>query len=174
MPPLLETERLLVRKATLGDVETLLRFLGDPETVRRFGSGEPWTRAEVERFVRSYPDGDPALVSAPGLALRKPALEPVGFGGVGYYAAAGNTPDLLFVLDRRHWGHGLATELARAAVAAAFGRPEIATIWATVHPANVASIRVLEKCGLTREGTIPERNRLRYRIGRQASPLSSP
>jgi hypothetical protein len=35
MPPLLETERLLVRKATLGDVETLLRFLGDPETVRR-------------------------------------------------------------------------------------------------------------------------------------------
>jgi [ribosomal protein S5]-alanine N-acetyltransferase len=168
-----ETERLVVRKATLADVESVLRFLSDAETVRLFGSGAPWSRAAVEQFVCSYPDGDPALASAPGLALLKPSLEPVGFGGVGYYVAPGNTADLLFVLDRAYWGQGLATELARAAVATAFGHPAITTIWATVHPANAASLRVLEKCGLTYERALPEHNRLLYRIERPASPLSA-
>lgn len=169
MTALFETERLLVRKATLADVDALLRFLGDPETVRLFGAGEPWTRSQVEQLVRGYPEGDPRLVSAAGLALLKPELVPVGFGGVGYYVAEGTTADLLFILDKVYWGRGLATELARAALTAAFGRPEVTTIFATVHPANAASIRVLENCRLARERFLPEHNRLLYRIERPTS-----
>jgi ribosomal-protein-alanine N-acetyltransferase len=139
---LFETERLVVRKTSLEDIDALLAILADPDTVRLFGSSRPWSRAEVERFVRSYPDSDSRLISAPGLALLKPDLEVVGFGGVVYYVAEGNTADLLFVVDRRHWGHGLATELARAALAAALAaalrHPEVAIVHATVHPANLA------------------------------------
>jgi RimJ/RimL family protein N-acetyltransferase len=42
----------------------------------------------------------------------------------------------------------------------------VTAISATVHPANVASIRVLEKCGLTRTAFLPASNRLLYRIER--------
>jgi hypothetical protein len=52
------------------------------------------------------------------------------------------------------------------AVATAFRHPAITTILATVHPANAASVQVLEKCGLTYERTVRERTRLLYRIER--------
>src|SRR5438094_5678818 len=106
-PVIVETERLAVRRAALDDTDALLAILGDPENVRHFGSGEPWTRAQVEQFIRSYSEGDPRLVATPGLVLRKPTLDVIGFGGVGYYVAEGNTADLLFILKRAYWGQGL-------------------------------------------------------------------
>jgi RimJ/RimL family protein N-acetyltransferase len=42
----------------------------------------------------------------------------------------------------------------------------VAIVYATVHPANLASIRVLEKCGLTHERHLPERNRLLVSLAR--------
>jgi RimJ/RimL family protein N-acetyltransferase len=167
MSVLFETERLVVRKATLlEDADALSAILGDPESVRHFGSGQPWTRAQVEQFVRSYPDGDPRLVATPGLVLLKPTLEVIGFGGVGYYVAEGNTADLFFILKRAQWGQGLATEVARAALAAAFAHPQVGTVFATVKPANTASVRVLEKCSLTLQKYLPEKDRLLYRVER--------
>lgn len=163
---LFEAERLAVRKATLGDVDALLAILGDPENVRHFGSGTPWSRAEVERLVRSCPDNDPHLVATPGVVLLKPTLAVIGFGGVGYYVADGNTADLFFILKRACWGQGLGTVLARAALAAAFAHPQVSTVFATVKPANAASVRVLEKCGLTLQQYLPEKDRLLYRLDR--------
>jgi RimJ/RimL family protein N-acetyltransferase len=163
---LFETPRLLVRRATVDDADALLAIFGDPENVRLYGTGQPWSRADAERFILSYPVGDDRLVASPGVALLKPCLEAVGFGGVGYYRAAGNTPDLLFAFRRAYRGRGLATELARAALAEAFTHPEIDHVLATVHPANTASVRVLEKCGMVLRGHVPDKNRLLYRLDR--------
>jgi ribosomal-protein-alanine N-acetyltransferase len=175
---LVETERLVLRRATLEDMEALLTIFADLETTRYFGSERPLDRREIEAFLGGYPKDDPYLISLPGLALIKPELRVVGFGGVGYYAAPDNTADLLFILKKEYWGKGLATELARASVAKAFERPEIEVIYATVKPANAAAIRVLERCGMTCEQYLPDRDRLLYRIGRSdmapLHPLQSP
>ncbi len=166
MTILLETPRLVVRQVTAGDADALLAIFGDPENVRFYGTGRPWSREEVERFVANYPAGDERLVSAPGLVLLRPMLTVVGFGGVGYYRQEGNTPDLFFIFDRAHWGRGLATELVQAAIAAAFRHPEVGTIYATVQPANRASMRVLEKIGMRPQGYLPEKDWVLYRIDR--------
>jgi len=128
----------------------------------------------VERFVASYPARDERLVCAPGIILLKPELEVVGFGGVGYYLWDGNTADLLFLLRKEHWGKGLATELARAAIQEAFRHPEVETIHATAKPVNAASIRVLEKSGMRLLGYRPEVDRLVYRIDRPNTPVLAP
>jgi RimJ/RimL family protein N-acetyltransferase len=62
--------------------------------------------------------------------------------------------DVGYLLDRRHWGNGYATEAARAIVEWAFSTPSIHRVWATCDTENVASARVLEKAGLQREGTL--------------------
>jgi len=46
-------------------------------------------------------------------------------------------------------GRGYATEAARALVQAALGLPGVTEVTAGVDPANPASVRVLEKAGLT-------------------------
>lgn len=166
MAVLFETQRLIVRQITDEDVEPLLAIFGDALAMRHYGSGQPWDRAAVERMLAGYPFTDARLISEPGLALAKSSHEVVGYGGVGYFLREGNTPDLMFILNRAHWGRGFATELAQGAITTAFSSPQIATIYATVKPENRPSLQVLEKCGLRFTQSLPERDRLLYSISR--------
>jgi RimJ/RimL family protein N-acetyltransferase len=50
------------------------------------------------------------------------------------------------------WGHGYATEASRLLLHFGFEVLHRATMWATADPENTASIRVLEKSGLTNRG----------------------
>jgi ribosomal-protein-alanine N-acetyltransferase len=65
-----------------------------------------------------------------------------------------HTADVGYLLDRRHWGYGYATEATRAIVDWAFSVPSIRRVWATCDTENLASARVLEKAGLELEGTL--------------------
>jgi RimJ/RimL family protein N-acetyltransferase len=51
-------------------------------------------------------------------------------------------------LRRSHWGRGLATEVALALMTHAFDTLGYSTVTARTMPANIASRRVMEKCGL--------------------------
>lgn len=62
--------------------------------------------------------------------------------------------DFGYVLNRRLWGQGLATEAARAIVELAARIDGVYRIWATCDIDNAASARVLEKSGLAREGIL--------------------
>jgi RimJ/RimL family protein N-acetyltransferase len=59
-----------------------------------------------------------------------------------------------FSLRRDRWGDGLATEAARLLLAFGFGPLGLHRIAATAHPDNTASLRVLEKVGMTYEGRL--------------------
>jgi ribosomal-protein-alanine N-acetyltransferase len=50
-----------------------------------------------------------------------------------------------FVVARNYWGHGYATEAARAALAYGFDILKLDRIIALAKPNNVASRRVMEK-----------------------------
>lgn len=163
---LFETKRLVVRRAGAADVDHLLTILSDPDNVRLYGSGQPFSRTEVVQLIASYPIDDPQLICQPGLVLLKPMLTVIGFGGVGYYLGEGKRAELLFVLAKAYWGKGFATELADAALVEAFRCSEVLTVYATVKPANPASIRVLEKCGMRAECYLPNVDRIQYRRDR--------
>ena len=56
-----------------------------------------------------------------------------------------------YLLDLRYWGRGYATEAARAVLDFGFRELDLHRVYATCRPANVASIRVMEKLGMRRE-----------------------
>lgn len=62
--------------------------------------------------------------------------------------------DFGYILCEDAWGQGYATEAASAAVGWALAQPEVFRVWATCHPENVASSRVLEKSGLRFEARL--------------------
>jgi RimJ/RimL family protein N-acetyltransferase len=57
-------------------------------------------------------------------------------------------PELAYLLARTHWGRGLASEAARAALDALFESQDPARIVALVRPEHAASRRVLAKLGM--------------------------
>ena len=57
-----------------------------------------------------------------------------------------------YLLGAKFTGNGYMTEAINLVLAAAFGRLRLHRIEANVQPTNTPSIRVLERCGFTREG----------------------
>jgi RimJ/RimL family protein N-acetyltransferase len=60
--------------------------------------------------------------------------------------------ELAWTLARRWWGHGYATEAARAALAYAFDVWRKERVISLIHPDNAASIRVAERIGERLQG----------------------
>jgi RimJ/RimL family protein N-acetyltransferase len=75
--------------------------------------------------------------------------------------------ELSYGFRRDRWGRGYATEAARACVRHGFEAMGLAKIVADVDPANLASMRVLEKCGFERTGEL-EDGRLFYELSATA------
>jgi RimJ/RimL family protein N-acetyltransferase len=61
-------------------------------------------------------------------------------------------------------GRGFATEVVRALVSRACSEPRVVRVIAHARPDNLGSIRVLERCGLSRVGPGGEPGTVQYAI----------
>jgi ribosomal-protein-alanine N-acetyltransferase len=146
------TERLWLRPPTLADADQIFARYGQDAAVSRYMSWTPHRSIEdtvtfLNRIISDNAEGrsfgflvfsrsSGQLLGSVGGAIEKHRMQ---FG---------------YCLARDAWGHGFATEAARAFVVAAFKIPELWRIQAFCDVENCASARVLEKIGLEREGTL--------------------
>jgi [ribosomal protein S5]-alanine N-acetyltransferase len=84
----------------------------------------------------------------------------VGTGRIEVRDAANASGDLGYGLREDAWGLGYGTQIARQLVDIGFSQLMLQRVWATVHPENAASIRVLEKAGLSYEGRLRDYRRV--------------
>ena len=72
------------------------------------------------------------------------------------YADAGGhaETELGWTLAQAHWGHGYATEAARAARDWGYAERGVGRLVSLIHPENRRSIRVAEKLGASKERSI--------------------
>jgi [ribosomal protein S5]-alanine N-acetyltransferase len=81
--------------------------------------------------------------------------EAIGWGGLQWtYVADLNEVEVAWAIKPERWGEGLATEMARAAIASAFGPLGLLELIAFTLPHNHASRRVMEKTGFVYEREI--------------------
>jgi RimJ/RimL family protein N-acetyltransferase len=152
----IETERLLLRLPRLDDVDDMLDFVGDDEVMRWIG-GEAGDRAaaveNVERWIARWElngVGQFAVLLG-GRAIGRVGLlvwdtrtwETSSYEQAGEHAQT----ELGWALTRRHWGHGYATEAARAAREWAHAERGVERVISLIAPDNVRSMRVAEKLG---------------------------
>ncbi len=72
------------------------------------------------------------------------------------YAPEHARAELGYVLSRKHWGKSLMPEAVRAVMVFGFEKLSLKRIQARCIAENVASARVMEKAGMTFEGTLRE------------------
>lgn len=68
----------------------------------------------------------------------------------------GKNPEIGYGIDDEYQGKGYATEAVKLAVAWAFRHTGVAAVEAETDPDNIASQKVLAKCGFNPTGTIGE------------------
>jgi RimJ/RimL family protein N-acetyltransferase len=152
-PERLETERLILRRPTARDTETIFdRYASDPVVTRYLGWPRHQSVEQTRAFLASsdsqwetWPAGpyliewreSGALIGGTGLAFETP-----------HRAATG------YVLARDAWGNGFATE-ALSAIVRLCERLGPLRVYASCHHEHIASQRVLEKCSFVREPTPP-------------------
>jgi RimJ/RimL family protein N-acetyltransferase len=154
---LLQTPRLTIRQFTAADEDNLLELNSDPEVMRYINGGQPSDRAFIRDQV--LPFSIAAYGRHPGFGTW--AAEDIGTGEfLGWFHLRplnGDGPmDLGYRLRRAVWGQGLATEGSRALIASGFAARDLDRIVAHTMTINLASRRVMEKCGMTHTRTYHE------------------
>jgi ribosomal-protein-alanine N-acetyltransferase len=150
----IETPRLRIRDLRPDDADALHRIYGDPEAMRYVGRrGSARTRAQTGDYVTDFI----AERRRHGFGLWCAALresgEMIGLCGLTPLEGAGPDVELVYLLERSHWGHGYATEMARACLEAGFRSFGLERIIALAYPMNGASIQVMRKAGMRAAGT---------------------
>jgi ribosomal-protein-alanine N-acetyltransferase len=151
LPKVIETERLRLRPITLEDVEDVLAFATNPEWARYLPVPQPYSRKDAEEFVARQILTD--REQNPSWVL---VFNGVAIGGINLRLDSDNNAcEVGYSVAREHWGKGLATEAARAVIDAAFqSLSDLNKVRAMADLRNVASQRVMEKIGMTREGIL--------------------
>ncbi len=145
----LETERLVLRRVTLGDAGLMLAIWNDPAFVRHVGDRGIRTVADAQAALK---DGAFKLYEDYGfgpyvISLKKNGSQ-VGICGL-FRRENLEDPDIGFAVLPDFCGIGFASEAAEAVVAHARDDLGIKCLTAIVSPENSASIGLIKKIGLT-------------------------
>src|SRR5262245_13153351 len=156
-PLRIETARLVLTPPIAADADAIFaRYSSDPEVTRYLGWPQHHSVVETNAFLtfsaaewNRWPAG-PYLIRA----RRDGRL----LGGTGLAFERANQAMTGYVLAKDAWGQGYATEALRAMVdvARAVG---VTRLYALCHPQHQPSMRVLEKCGFTRDSKFDSRDR---------------
>ena len=150
----LETERLSLRRLTPDDAPFMLELVTDPSWIEFIGDRGLKTVEDarayiVDRYVAGY--------ERHGFGFYRVALrdsdEPLGICGLIRRETLDDV-DLGFAFLPRHVGRGYATEAAAASLEHGWRDLGLRRVVAITLPANLRSIRVLEKVGLRFERMI--------------------
>lgn len=150
--PVLETERLILRKARLSDAADVLVFRGDP-VVQRFNDPVMQTVEEVQTLLEELQAETTAREGLCWAVTIKPQDAVVGLFGFHHWNHYHRRAEVGYDLARRYWGQRIASEALRAMLAFGFGKLNLHRIYARTIADNHESVRLLERLGFRREGT---------------------
>ncbi len=142
---LIETSRLGLRELTPGDARHFLDLNADPEVVKYTGDPPFESIESAKDFLEKYDQYEKYGYGRWAVILKKSG-EFLGWCGLKYLPELDES-DLGFRFFRKYWNQGYATEAAKACIEFGFKKLNLKRIVGRAMAANVASVRVLEKCG---------------------------
>lgn len=155
-PPILTTSRLVVRPIEITDAESIFEYAKNPN-VSRYTLWEPHRSVKdsleyIEEYVFDYySKGVPEPL---GIALKEQPENVIGTVGCFWTSEKAKAMELAYAIGEDHWGQGLVAEASQAVVDYCFKEFSVKRIQARCKTENVASARVMEKIGMSFEGTL--------------------
>ena len=155
--PTLETKRLILRRITMRDAEDIFEYSKDKEVARHvlwsaqkdISEARDYCRFMMKRYRCDQPSSWGIIEKATGKLV----------GTIGYmdHNEDNATVEVGYSLARWLWNGGYMTEALRRVIDYTFEDMEINRIEAQHELTNPASGRVMEKCGMRKEGELRQR-----------------
>lgn len=148
---ILKTKRLVLRPIRRGDEPSFVKYLNNKRVNRYLVLPPfPYTMKHARAWVELNIKNDKKKKKAEVVFVIENAD---GFvGAIGLHGISGHKCALGYWIAEPFWGHGFATEAARAMTKFGFKTLNLRRIAASTRLPNKASMKVLEKCGYKKEG----------------------
>ena len=149
---IIETKRLILRTWQDQDADAFAKINQDSKVIE-FLRG-PMTLLEVENFIRANNqcfDKNKFCLFATALKETNELIGFIGLSAPTFEAHFTPCVEIGWRLASAHWGQGYATEGANAALQYGFTEIGLKEIVSFTVPANIRSIRVMEKIGMYRD-----------------------
>ena len=146
---ILKTERLVLRHFRAEDLEPLYDLYRDPEMRKYYPNGtrtKEQTKIELEWFMNGHPKHPELGLWA---TIDRHTGEFLGRCGLLHWTMEGQDEiEVAYMIDKRRWREGLATEAATAIVQYALGILGLKRLMCLVAPGNEPSAGVARKIGM--------------------------
>ena len=152
----LETERLILRKVALNDLDDLFNNWGSDVNTTKFLTFKTHENKEttlkfVNNWISSYEKG--GLEWAVELKENHQVIGMVSADKSYKYKCV----ELGYSISSKYWNKGLMTEALNEIIKYLLNECDYNVIEAIIPSNNIGSIKVAEKCGLTLEATLKNR-----------------
>jgi ribosomal-protein-alanine N-acetyltransferase len=152
--PILETERLILRKITFEDIEDM-HLYGSDEEVSKYVTWNTHetisdTKGFVEFVLNKYENKQ---VSPWGIEYKENGKF-IGTIDFVWWQPDHKIAEIGYVISQNYWRKGLTTEIAKEIIKFGFEEMNLVRIQARCDVENIGSARVMEKAGMSFEGII--------------------
>lgn len=148
--PIIETDRLILRPMIVSDVSALKKWMSDKSIYTYWGKGP--SKAEMNPELLFEKQERPAKSFHLGIA-EKNSNEVIGDLWV-YLIENDRMAQVAIRLSKEKHGKGYGTEALSAMTRFCFENTELQRLWTQVDVRNTGSVKMLEKCGYSKEGLI--------------------
>ena len=152
--PILETERLILRRVTLDDADDMFLYGSNEEVSKYVTWNSHKTLADTNEFINFILNKYENNQVAPWGIEYKENGKFIGTIDFVSWKPNHKMAEIGYVISQEYWGNGLTTEAAKEVIRFGFEKMDLVRIQARCFVENIGSARVMEKTGMSFEGII--------------------
>jgi len=143
-----------IRYWKIEDAEALAEAINNKKILDNLRDGIPfpYTAQDAREFITAMLNADKEMTYAFAITVADKAI-----GSIGAFRQANihsRTAEIGYYIAEPYWGKGIGASALKQACEYIFQNTDIIRIFAEPFSQNVASCRILEKCGFEYEGTL--------------------
>ena len=144
----IQSTRLNLKLYCRDDFQNFIDLMTDETVMRHVGDGV-LTQVKAEKLWQKvnhelYPSGLKTIWAV----FSKSSASFIGHAWIRPRPAKPDDWEIGYIIKRKYWGNGLATEIAQTLVRYGFLNLDLSVVFATIDDDNVGSIKVAQKAGL--------------------------
>ncbi len=154
--PVIETERLILRRITKKDAEDIFNFRKEAEVMKYIGKPTAKSIKDVKELIVRIEDGIKANSSiAWGITFKN---ENRVIGTIGYHRVDREhyRAEIGYMINQPYWNQGITSEAINPVIDFGFSKMNLHSIEAKLDAANIASKKLLTKFGFIKEAYFKE------------------